>query len=180
MSEEQKYYTPSIEEFHHGFEYETRGMPSHDWCKKTLNDAGDFAIVDRIQNMFNLKQKLEKYDGSWDKMLDAENAMLPLGFPKAVVEDFKAPSDFYRVAFITREQIEAEGWLILERYSPAANISFSLQILSERGGEFDIISLIYNPYSHWVLVTQNNTPRFSGTIRNISEFRVLCKQLGIK
>ncbi len=45
MTEEAKYYTPEIEEFHVGFEYEWRNKGSNDWNTAKIKDPEQLADV---------------------------------------------------------------------------------------------------------------------------------------
>jgi len=50
MNQEKKYYTPEIEEFHVGFEYESKTKPSNDWRPRITNIYRDNIILNDALN----------------------------------------------------------------------------------------------------------------------------------
>ncbi len=47
---ENKYYTPTIEEFHVGFEYEVLALPGDEWVKVKLTKDNFYLNIDRVLN----------------------------------------------------------------------------------------------------------------------------------
>jgi hypothetical protein len=148
---ENKYYIPSIEEFHVGFEYERvsyggkllPGSPIiKEWHKEILSD--------------------DAFD--WNDVTDVYN-------------EGKQCTDI-RVKCLDQSDIESLGFL---QHSESKYHYF-------KGGERTYKDYIYEishrEDSHFTQVIANTNPKFSrllfeGTIKNISELKVLLKQLGI-
>lgn len=163
VKEDNKYYTPSIEDFHVGFEYEI--IPSI-----------GFMIIDFENNNNNtiVKYATEFLKCEW--MIKSGN-LLGDGLPeiKAAIKDSKI-----RVKYLDKEDIE--------------NLLGTCEILSElhnniiiclfkgnsnRQNKESEFQFYYNPISKWVLIYEPLGTRFAGFIKNISELKVLLKQLQI-
>lgn len=147
----EKFYTPSIEEFHVGFEYEWDKNGSDNWEKKT----------------FDVNWYLDRFEE-------------------------EVHNERIRVKSLDREDIELEGWEIDE-------------VSSSYGGAFRFVINgglwpKNNMRGVWMDADKNNTTKieissttdgynidgpnytkvFQGTIKNLSEFRRITKQLNIK
>jgi hypothetical protein len=147
---ENKYYTPSIEEFRVGFKIEVYNPDKKDWEDLTVEIGycyGEFS------NWI-----------SWGEV---------------------------RVKYLNREDIESEDF----NYEPINGekdvMLFNSNRKDSRGKK---VNLIYNPKSNWLLVSTGewsitvwekynsysfNPTFFAGTIKNLSEFRKILKQLNI-
>lgn len=154
--EENKYYTPSIEEFRVGFEYEytTIGTvevnpnrfittPGKTWLKEIVTE--DFKFEDIRRSIF-FKTIRVKY-------LDKED-IEGLGFKYS-----SNYADFPKLGFLEESKVFTDKLQYLLYYDPT-----NLQCKIER---------IYN------CGTGEDDFLFNGTIKNISELKVLLKQLGI-
>lgn len=165
---EDKYYTPSIEEFRFGFEYEM--IPS----------IGVSVI--------NLGDPTEKFETRW--ATDYRKAIFGIqgsspfgeGFPeiKAAIRDNKI-----RVKLLDKEDIESLGWINTEHlpynvrdcwfftkgeYKLYKSFTDNLVYISTRD--------VLRQYDE----KGNPKPRslFCGYIKNISELKILLKQLGVE
>lgn len=90
--------------------------------------------------------------------------------------------DNIRVPYLTKEDIEAEGWVekIITHDDLQGRLHFTKLSASERYEENRISKCSYVPRNNWLKIRDSdNYTRFSGTIRNKSEFNKLLKQLGI-
>jgi len=127
------YYTPSIEEFHVGFEYEYNNGKS--WQNEIFIRGIGFA-------------------------------------PNPKLDDC-------RVKYLDKEDIESLGWLFEKQHAGLEELQFSKDL----GSTYDNLGLDYSLDSGYLRIAYNglngDTTRFSGTIKNKSELKVLMKQLGI-
>ncbi len=146
---ESKYYTPSIEEFHVGFEYE-----KHDERTATYKE--------------------ENYvPTNWHKFIYDSKAIRLSQLPTHLY------SKTIRVKRLDSADIESFGFKNCGKH-------FSLPYNDPRKYD-DVIHLIYQPITDWVLVCQGGfedtfedfKTRFSGYIKNKSELSKLLKQLAI-
>lgn len=138
----EKYYTPAIDHFHIGFEYQwknTDNFPFSDWMQGVVKDGK------QIDDIFN-----SIYD--------------------------------IRVKHIDRQDIESEGFCFNVNYADYPEYGF----LKEDKSDTQYL-LYWNVESSNIRIerivncgTGNDDYLFNGTIRNISEFRRLLKQLNIK
>ncbi len=143
----EKFYTPEIDHFHIGFEYQwknTDNFPNSDWVQGVIKDGK------QIDDIFN-----SIYD--------------------------------IRVKRLDRSDIEAEGFVYShtlinennkEQYTMCYVMEFNL-------GRFQLEHTFENTLNISGLFSDNPQKQsqrniFHGTIRNISEFRKLIKQLNIK
>lgn len=157
-----KYYTPEIEEFHVGLEFEILDYIENGQREWTATVYGNLLI---------------------NKTGDSFSADLSHAYTWIKNEDV-------RVKYLDREDIESLGWVHKETteyrssQSPVV-ITFVYQEKDERGKE---ISFLYIPRSKWALifVTHNHFDgstsqenKFAGKIKNKSELKRLMKQLNI-
>lgn len=146
-----KYYTPDLEEFHIGFEYEfleQHGSPEETWVKKTLMEISDGEDDMYLGNTFHA---IEKYERVY-----LRNAV--------------------RVKVLDEEDIKELGWKKI--YENTKDISTHKEIIFEytvyRLSWYPYINEI-QIYFH----LDESTITFDGQIKNKSELKRLMKQLGI-
>ena len=144
-----KYYTPSIEEFRVGFECEIQS--SYGWQKNIWPDV--------------LREDSLAYQESIDKdiLIATQNAT-------------------FRVKYLNKEDIESLGFKLKEKN----DFTWTKGYNDPR--KFDnIVDIIWDKNSAHVLITvgTNETTYedwktlFTGTIKNISELKIILKQVGI-
>lgn len=143
---EAKYYTPTIEEFHVGFQFE--------YYNELENYAGE--TIDNEKIVFTVNGK----------------------YPLEIIEDW-VNNELVRVPYLTKEQIEAEGFEYME-------VKYGDWLGFKKTNEDRTKTLISYYTDRKISIGIENAwgdevfTKFKGTIKNISEFRVLCKQLNIK
>jgi len=163
MSSMKKYYTPSIEEFHVGFEFEALNDADWYWTEST---TGWKAVT-----------------------LNIYNNLSPFGF---INLEGAIQKEWIRVKFLDKEDLESLGWKPehIPHYSAEnefiygfciyvdEKVSYSLHALPEVRENVLVIykSTIYNEHSG--NRKQNNI--FVGTIKNKSELKRLMGWLRIK
>jgi hypothetical protein len=133
---ENKYFTPDIEDFCIGYEYETIYLKSV-WTKENLSimDAGWF---------------FESY----------HNDAIPTEF---------------RVPYLTKEQIEAEGWI--KAKAPIVTINHDFYEIPYIKDNFRVD---YNFRNNLINIIENNGKNlFYGKCKDINTFRKIIKLLGI-
>ncbi len=160
---ENKYYTPNREDFREGFEYEQLHC---------AYSTVDFRLTSSqwIKHIF-------------DDFTSPENYLL----------DEKFENKSIRVPFLTKEQIESEGWEFNEVEIVKPNL-----MCYKKGtmhGDEVLYQIIYILSTKWILIyvgnyiirtTLNNNEiitnntLFSGKCLSINEFRYICKLLNIK
>lgn len=150
MTETNKYYTPSIEEFHPGFEYEHQGCgkPENNYFRKTnLNKAVlGYRVIEE----------------------DSENTMFAL---EKCIEHKQV-----RVKYLDKEDIQSLGWELREvdednlvyLWSPCKKHSIILNL--------DTRKCIITMFDENERI---DCTAFSGTLQNISELKRVLKQVGI-
>jgi len=161
---ENKYYTPSIEEFHVGFECET----------------------------FDQDKALEQFDKKWEhKMFYGINATFkedPCFKPHIIDgndiwrywENTHLIPMYFRVKYLTKEDIESLGFI------KDTNVDeiFRYYMFSEskNGGELNLELFYYYDKNRLKITNWSgsyNWDLFDGIIKNKSELKTLLKQLGI-
>lgn len=147
MSVENKYFTPDIEDIRVGYECEMKYRRDGEWEK------------------FVVKDTWFGRDGEGD-LPDVYSAILP-----GLSIDRK-PEEKIRVPYLTKEQIEAEGWKYEEKID-----KFKHPI------EVDI-ELYLDTKSRWIWLTIPNTDggksnMYRGECKDINIFRYICKLLKI-
>lgn len=149
---ENKYYIPSVEEFHVGFEYEFKQFNTDfsDWLQTSFGTTDNFMIFDIQSNMLEKGLVRVKY-------LD-ENDVESFGFSKVpgTVNVFK-----YKTPYSTDGSKDAEYWyywhiILFERSEKFPNVLISNYM------DYDIQDV-----------------RFEGWVKNKSELKRLLIQLGI-
>ena len=179
--EENKYYTPEIEEFHVGFEYEWRFKPDPD--RITPNYDDDFvSALDLIHHGGKPPRDV------WEKNIadNEKHYQEKITWKKAIINDdtleiyldggtnpenpFHSWRDVeFRVKYLDREDIEAEGFNFL--YEDQGRLIF--RSINKVGRIPKHTDLLFNPTNNWVLTW--GACNFTGTIKNISEFRKILK-----
>lgn len=154
---EDKYYTPDLESFYIGFEFEVEDFNCADnnqndehgkyWIKRTIKGIDDGTTL---------------HSGSYNtlKTIDLLNAVYV--------------RNTYRVKFLDASDIESEGWVIYGHSDFKSMGNFK---------NFDIIKLYAeNEYAIRKITDQTKDAEilFRGTIKNINELRVIQKMIGIK
>ncbi len=170
---ENKFYTPTIDEFHVGFDYEYSANNTMPFLDDTLGEW-----------------KGETFTASC--MADGESECHDVG---KLIERKQI-----RVKLLDREDIEAEDWKynsVSSENLPSNNHQirgiYSSDFTDERGNKF---SLFHNISANWVLIWASSAEHthtiwddklstmgetvFAGTIRNKSELKKLMQQLQIK
>jgi len=149
-----KYYTPSIEEFHVGFEYEMKpwkkgGKDSDrlEWIKENNLTNWNLIYTDDVNPIFELEELIE--------------------------------NDWIRVKYLNKEDIESLGFI------PNKEVKYYYKK--------DNYQISYREENHYIQVWKNeetystsskrkvpwNHVIFDGYIKNISELKILLKQLGV-
>lgn len=139
------YYTPSIEDLRIGYEFEYNGHYTHitsKWEKQV--------ITEKWYGM--------NYTSGWDS---DPTITFYLGMLK------RNPNNF-RVPYLTKEQIEAEGWVFTGESNPAYN-----NLLFRKSTWF----LWLNEKEIWL--QKGNQMKYDGPCPSINEFRTITKLLGI-
>lgn len=156
---ENKYYTPTIEEFHIGFEIE----------RQTQELIGK-------EIAFKIESKLIGYDYEINKdttfepsTISSKDIMYYELNPNHIERDI-------RVKCLDREDIESLGWEFKE---------IEKGMLSDRPVfQFKtyLLNFCKNEYAIWLLITDEDCDyqHFSGKIKNKSELKQLMKQLNIQ
>lgn len=148
---ESNYYTPTIEEFHVGFECEWRRF-EEDWHGGKINSS------------------IELYDAAIE------------------YEAGENQTYEYRVKYLDKEDIESLGWVIDKKLCVEDGI---LPYFVFNKGSHELSFFCYKDLNKRLLriykikkddldLESSRHLRFSGTIKNKSELKVLLKQLGIE
>ena len=142
---ENKYFTPNIEDFHVGYEYEHEDIipsGSSDYFKSVISKPSE------IEHLFQ-------------------------GFDVGIG---------IRVPYLTREQIEAEGWYKINNNYPIQTFKHPINVNVE---------VIYNYDTNYLFITipgkimftepkiEYRASKFSGKCKDINTFRKICKLLEI-
>ena len=156
---EKEYYTPELEEFHHGFKYEMKSR----FGNGTIKTKEDFDNADWEE--FICSSNTFPY---LERILNGGNSK---NLPPAL-----------RVKYLDKYDIEELGW----EYSGMLDVdlhTFKLHIQSEPDTDIakDYFHLRYEDYTQRILITDGKYEhyRFFGEIKNKSELMILMKQLGI-
>lgn len=154
MEKKNKYYTPDIEDIRIGYEFEYNGhfkhLPPQEW-KKIVMDYEFFTE-----------------GGGWDN-----EPMSMYYLPK--IKHYTEPENI-RVSYLTKEQIEAEGWE--EMKPPIVAINLYFREAPYIKGEY---RMDYNFEMQLMQIQHNSYYKdiFYGKIKSINEFRWICKLLKI-
>jgi hypothetical protein len=144
-----KYYTPSIEEFYVGFEFELF-IPKY---------GGDWAVVDSEANKW--------HKNAWEAHYEMKTL-------REELSTALKKSSYYRVKYLDQEDIESLGWeakaqgQFLDQKDTFTRFQMHYYtLLHESTGRVCISD------------TRDLKDLFIGTIKNKSELKKLMKQLGI-
>ena len=146
IERDDKYYTPEIEEFHIGFEYEAKYQISDNFGYKSIAyNKQTIELEDYYTNSFS--------ECKW----------------KDILKIYK--DGYVRVKYLDKEDIE--------------DLRFKqVPTLDSAGLKFEneecVIKVLF--YEHLIGIVHKENPfsKFSGTIKNKSELKVLLKQLNIQ
>lgn len=148
---ENKYYTPSIEEFYTGFEYErTVRVPYEDSDEIKLSPQGSWSKCSFPDFLNNHKYNLQ-----------------------SIINALQL--DCIRVKYLDREDIESLGFKYEGVFRDGGTLGFVDRIY--RLHFYRENRLITRPYT--ISIKDNNSQLFFGDIKNKSELKILLKQLGI-
>ena len=157
METTNKYYTPTIEELHDGFEIELngKGVEGLNWFKRIVQPD---EIV--LYAMYIDPRRM-----SW---FDVKMGIVP------------KPEHNIRVKYLDKEDIESLGWEYVEDRGMSENYGYSfLKEVSFLSGGNAYYKLRYWTPNNRLRIEVIGSPTFDGTIKNKSELKVLLKQLGI-
>jgi hypothetical protein len=166
--EEQGYYTPTIDEFCVGFEYEISEVYGNwlRWCK--------YAI--KAQTLDNL---------DFYHYLGVKELATIYGFSKRDLE-----LNRIRVKYLDQQDIENEGFILKHKSvdlwfeTPEERDFDKINYRLESGHHVDKWKLQYGLHDHKMKIIAdfitNEDVFFEGYIKNLHEFRRLLKQLNIK
>ena len=150
MSIENEYYTPSLEEFYIGFQFEY------------YSEEGN--LLNKIDTTAKWNEQV--VDSEWFNIIFDEYE-----------HEFEEVANTYRVKYLTKECIESLGWVFEKLHTGTNMLTFSKFV-----GKYKLTLDIAN-YNGGIRIYEHGSGRslnyFFGTIKNISEFKILCKQLGI-
>ena len=124
--EEQKYFTPNVEDFHKGYEYEILELHRENY------HVGFNNIIS--------KWIPKKWDSSQIRL----NKLA-----------CKITSKEIRVPYLTKKQIENEGWALQEEFSNVYSIGFIKNLTYS--GSNSVMFLLYNFASKWLLISIQST-----------------------
>lgn len=162
---ENKYYTPSIEEFHVGFEFEIH-----------LMSVGGLVILDgATKEVHRLSEADIKV---WEPTIYNNDVIF--GRPLSEIQELISNSQI-RVKYLDREDIESLGWLHTDR-SIDDWFKWEQPIRLESGHRIKFI-MHYGYHDHKLTIKGDDgggeTCFFEGYVNNKSEFKKVMKQLTI-
>lgn len=153
-----KTYTPEIEEFHVGFEYEFHGMTT-----------GGFAIMDFKNN--TIEQMSDPDIKIWDKCKVSTNPMFKRSLDS--IEN-SIVSGQIRVKYLDQSDIESLGFVCTktDKHNPYGLVNEYFKSNSYGG-----LTLRHYPDTYHIGLNDGNE-LFSGKIKNKSELRRVLKMVG--
>jgi len=194
-----KYYTPEIEEFHVGFEYEITTMSTGGLIMMDFKKGISETISKPTHKVWE-KTKVSSTASDTGKMItrpfdDGFISYEDVTFPSdhRTLEEIISllKSDQIRVKCLDKEDIKSESF----NYKPINGEKDVMLFNSDRkDSRGEKVSLIYNPKSNWLLVSTGewsitvweeynsynfNPTLFAGYIKNATEFKKILKQLNI-
>jgi hypothetical protein len=152
---EDKYYTPSIEDLRVGYECE--------WIKDHNKECSDDNLVKIV----------------FGPKLLAAALFSPMNWEREETDNLVPNLMSYRTPYLTKEQIEAEGWLhVGGKLLKTATQEF------EKTVRHGVMTIHYNADQHSLIITRGEQPTgyvyyYVGSCPSINEFRTICKLLGI-
>lgn len=179
--ESNKYYTPNVEEFYIGFEYQIKDPAVRDWdkefaCKEDFLghdiscNPGDYYKINFgwVNKIFQINDSISKDDINY---IQINNILEPK------LTDF-------RVKYLDQEDIESLGFILKGK---SIDLWFERKkiYLRDDGHHLQNIKLQYGKHDQRLKITFHYTAgeeqiHFEGTIKNKSELKKLLKQLGIE
>ena len=169
---ENKYYTPSIEEFHVGFEFE-KLIYTFEFIPDYLRGKSYYDLVELSKTDSNIKYSL-----AWVPVMTNHNisdSVLWMYLPfRSKSKKYVNPEDNLRVKYLDSDDIESLGFVFARYLEESAVLQFS----------YNEFTLNYEPeYNDLEIYTVCDGfdvyQKFSGIIKNKSELVVLLKQIGI-
>jgi len=164
-------------------------LANHEYVKpplyelKHLNNMRDKYFTPQIEDIrVGYECELKYLNGGWTKFIikdtwvgrDGEGDLMEVY--GAIEGTNPIP---IRVPYLTKEQIEADGWDLLEDYIRDIHW-YKFQKVPKVGNP---VILHYND-QNWILLHQTAlrnelTPQYSGECKDVNTFRYICKLLGI-
>lgn len=156
MTEQEKYYTPDLSEFHVGFEYEMKSR----FGNGTVKTLEDYNKSEWEKHIFSI--------GEFPYVERTMNGMNPHNHPPAI-----------RVKFLDRQDIEDFGWVFSDNYE----YSFYFKKELIRGDKFKMcFHLFYFSLRNKICITRGDSQAswqyFDGIVKNKSELKRILKQIG--
>ena len=155
--QENKYYTPTLEEFHVGFEYEIDFHPKR-----------DVDNIDELNGIFDTKLvKTGKFE---KKVFDSTTTADPRDFTNKYWNfKYLVRNDLIRVKHLTKEDIESLG------FKPDYDKAWGERMCFEN----DYCALTYQEENNILQVVTRKDYIYKGLIKNKSELQKLMQQLNI-
>lgn len=168
---ENKYYTPKIEEFHPGFIFD---LYTKDGYWDATDKSKEKVWVGEVISKW--RENLEFNELSYYNFGSIENAIR---------------DKLVRVKYLDKEDIEKEGWK--EGTHPKHDLSVFgkdfftfIKPYKDPMGAHNEVFIYFNPKTKWLSMSHYNKEslegemlRFSGCVKNISEFRKLMKMINV-
>ena len=131
---------------------------------------------------YELEWKCKIRNQDWEKTI-CDTDLISIIYDEYEHADFEEPYDEqFRVPYLTKEQIEAEGWYKVNDSYPIQTFKHSVNV---------DVEIIYNYETHYLFITIPGTivfvepyinykaNLFSGNCKDINTFRKIIKLLGI-
>jgi len=171
---ENKYYTPTIDEFHVGFTYERND--GNDWYP-VVSNIGDMMDVQTMLSKANLQKIAITCKDEKEFLAKTGAHALPIGMTlKTILNNPITFCDRIRVKYLDREDIESLGWEYKSTFIDADGDNAHLFI---KPGGYNLKVECDNHITIW-LENLSSVVFFRGTIKNKSELKKLMQQLNIK
>lgn len=155
-------------------------------------------FIPEIEDIYSgYEYEVRRNDGKWERVTEFSNDYDYEDNPHyAIMKDIKESK--IRVSYLTKEQIENEGWTLQEEFPYVHSIGL-IKNLTYKGTNHTVF-LYYNYSSKWLLITIqsvidniysikyttektdiniNGNTLYAGTCLDINTFRYICKLLEI-
>ena len=168
-----KYYTPKLEEFHVGFEFEYRPREKN-------------GVISQINNEHTHIKKYEKMAFRVFEEIKSTEELLKIGFYDEPTDLFRVSSflkhDAIRVRFLTGADMNDLNIDTSRYWVPKTDKSTPNRLYGIVNSDHNPTSykFIYNTVSRWMLITEGKNTRFAGKIKNKSELKKILDLLNIK
>lgn len=183
-----KYYTPSIEEFYVGFEYE-RSDVKDTWYTK-ICDIFDLYDINYMTLSSNLSTELQGFS-SIEEFLSCKNneSKIPVALPKGFYKyddlvNVPNPTDRIRVKYLDEEDIEELGFVYMDYNNKTDLFEFiniaahcTIAFINDRLCIYKHLKYIDLSGTHFD--KDRLTMIFNGIIKNKSELKKVLKMLNI-